>query len=155
MQAQAWEWGQCFWDCLGWGNANRGETSSILPQTSHKTPHTFHKTAFEHKHQLLWAHTQEWGLRNHEEWGLPQLLGIVLLYLRPLLHKLHILLYQFQPGLRVLVDDVILVLGRRNIYIYINNEWEWESERERKCTRDGWSPLDKNDGTFHWMSDVI
>lgn len=41
---------------------------------------------------------------------LPQLFGIVLLNLCPLLRKFHILLYQLQARLCVLFNDVILVL---------------------------------------------
>lgn len=44
--------------------------------------------------------------------GLPQLFGIVLLNLCPLLHKFHILLHQLQTRLCVLLNDVILVLGK-------------------------------------------
>lgn len=47
--------------------------------------------------------------------GSPQLFGVVLLDLRPLFHKLHILLHQLQAGLRVLLNDVILVLGKRSM----------------------------------------
>lgn len=44
--------------------------------------------------------------------GLPQLFGVVLFNLCPLLHKLHILLHQFQARLCMLLNDVILVLER-------------------------------------------
>lgn len=38
--------------------------------------------------------------------------GVVLLDLRALLHELHVLLDQLQAGLRVLLNDVVLVLGK-------------------------------------------
>lgn len=48
--------------------------------------------------------------KNKTKTGLPQLFGIVLLNLCPLLRKFHILLYQLQARLCVLFNDVILVL---------------------------------------------
>lgn len=49
---------------------------------------------------------------NERARGLPQLFGIILLDLGPLLHKLHIFLHQLQAGLCMLLNDVILVLGK-------------------------------------------
>lgn len=42
----------------------------------------------------------------------PQLLGVLLLDLRPLFHELHVLLHQLQAGLCVLINCVALVLWR-------------------------------------------
>lgn len=49
---------------------------------------------------------------NERARGLPQLFGIILLDLSPLLHKLHIFLHQLQARLCMLLNDVILVLGK-------------------------------------------
>lgn len=46
--------------------------------------------------------------RSHR--GTPELLGVVLLDLCPLLHKLYVTLHQVEARLRVFLDDVILVL---------------------------------------------
>lgn len=40
----------------------------------------------------------------------PELLGVVLLYLRPLFHKLDVAVQQVEARLRVLVDDIVLIL---------------------------------------------
>lgn len=47
---------------------------------------------------------------NTNNGSLPQLFGVVLFNLCPLLHKLHILLHQLQARLCMLLNDVILVL---------------------------------------------
>lgn len=63
-------------------------------------------------HNSLW----QLGNNNMKNRGekktktLPQLFGIVLLNLCPLLRKFHILLYQLQARLCVPFNDVILVL---------------------------------------------
>lgn len=49
---------------------------------------------------------------NTNNGGLPQLFGVVLFNLCPLLHKLHILLHQLQARLCMLLNDVILVLQK-------------------------------------------
>lgn len=49
---------------------------------------------------------------NTKNGGLPQLFGVVLFNLCPLLHKLHILLHQLQARLCMLLNDVILVLEK-------------------------------------------
>lgn len=56
--------------------------------------------------------------------GLPQLFGVVLLNLRPLFHKLYILFHQLQARLCVLLNDVILVLGKE----------AWQTNKEKKAS---------------------
>lgn len=51
--------------------------------------------------------------------GIPQLLGVALLYLRPLLHKLYVALNQIEAALRVLVNDIILVLKEQRVKQHI------------------------------------
>lgn len=93
----------------------------FCPKSSHKTPQTFHKRPFNmHPYKHKQTHTQTLTQAfeadsTAEQWqarGLPQLFGIVLLNLCPLLHKFHILLHQLQARLCVLLNDVILVLEK-------------------------------------------
>lgn len=49
-------------------------------------------------------------MREKKNQSTPELLGVVLFYLRPLLYKLYVTLHQVKARLSVFVDDIILVL---------------------------------------------
>lgn len=58
------------------------------------------------------GHFRRTMAKKKKKRGLPQLFGIVLLNLRPLLHKFHVLLHQLQARLCMLLNRVILVLEK-------------------------------------------
>lgn len=87
-------------------------TNSLLTCTHANT----RKRTLWHKNLRQTAQQNDDKLR-----GLPQLFGIVLLNLCPLLHKFHILLHQLQARLCVLLNDVVLVLEKG----------AWETNKEK------------------------
>lgn len=77
--------------------------------------HSFNMQTHTHTHKLTQAALGisggQWQQKKKKR-GLPQLFGIVLLNLRPLLHKFHVLLHQLQARLCMLLNRVILVLEK-------------------------------------------
>lgn len=98
--------------------------------------HTY-MNAKRHKHVII-------TLKLTRNDGRPELLGVVLFYLCPLLHKLYVTLQQVEARLCVLVDVIILVLREEqhtetlvSIHAYAHKHWRllWRSSRTQLTQR--------------------